>query len=243
MVKKINKKMEIKRRVKPIRTKSSVKRVSKIKKTKKMVNKFESRHVRKRFIGKKSKYFVKRSIKKPKKDIAKTTMNSDYKKSVIPIIDRIISDQNSLEYLTKNVSKYTVDVIELLKIPKSDEEIAGILDMKINAVRRMLNIMQGYGITDYNTSKNKDGWLSFTWYINIKRIPKYFDYLDTMNTSTNILTENCNDYFICDNCYRENKLILTFDAAYESDFKCMCDTDLSRIGKDQVNELILKAKG
>lgn len=237
MAKMIKGRIKVGKKVKVVKTKQVVGKVTKIRRPSRNIKQIGQKQT-----GKKSKFFVKRSVKKPKKDISKTTMNDNYKKSVVPIIKKIVSDQKSLEYLTKNVSKYTVDVVELLRIPRSDEEIAGLLDMKINAVRRMLNIMQGYGITDYNTSKNKDGWLSFTWYINIKRIPKYFDYLDTTNTSTNILTDDCNDYFVCDNCYDENKLILTFDAAYESSFKCMCDGDLSRINKDRVNELILAAK-
>ncbi len=185
---------------------------------------------------------AKRSHKKVKKDIAKTTMNIDYKKSVYPVIESLISNAQAAEYLTKNVSKNAAEVVSLLKKPMSDEEIAEILDMKINAVRRMLNRMHGYGITNYNTSKNKEGWLSFTWYIDTKKVPQFFEYVDNTNQTAAILTDDCNDYFLCEKCYPDNKLILTFDAAYESNFKCVCNHGLSRISKDKVSEIVEEAR-
>ncbi|EQD78739.1 Transcription factor TFIIE, alpha subunit [mine drainage metagenome] len=133
---------------------------------------------------------------------------------IAPIIDNIIGDEQANDYLRKNVSKVAADVIALLKKPMCDDEIADLLDMKINSVRRILNIMQGYGITNYNISKNSEGWLSFSWYVDINKIPQFFDYIKSAVSTTNVLKEGCNDYFICESCYSDNRMILTFDAVF-----------------------------
>ncbi len=228
--------------VKVINKKSKVKSSSRNKEKEKTKNIIITRDNPKRDSRRLKRGVVKRSTKKPKKDIAKITMDEDYKKNVISVINKIVSNQESLDYLIKNIGKYAIDIVKLLKIPKSDDEIAVILDLKINAVRRILNMMQGSGITDYNISKNTDGWLSFTWYIDIRRISEFFDGLTKTKNPTDILTDECNDYFICNKCYKENKLILTFDAAYELGFKCVCNNKLIRISKDKANKLILDVK-
>ena len=87
---------------------------------------------------------------------------AEYSKAASVIINNLGSDEIVSSYLRKNVSKRAIDVVGLLDSPKTDEDIAARLGLKINAVRRILNIMQGYGITNYNISKNVDGWLSFS---------------------------------------------------------------------------------
>lgn len=162
-----------------------------------------------------------------------------YKKFVIPFIERLESSPDAVDYLNKNVGKASTDIISLLKKPRSDEEIAAMLDMKINAVRRILNIIQGYGITNYNVSKNKDGWLSFTWYIDDRKAYQFFDYIaERSKSTTSIVSDDCNDYFICSKCYKENRLILTFDAAYEAGFKCTCDNNLSQMDRSEIENII-----
>lgn len=172
----------------------------------------------------------------PKKD-AKQESIAAYVEAASSVINSIEGDEVVSSYLRKNVSRRAIEAMRLLEQPKTDEEIAMQLDMKINAVRRILNIMQGYGITNYNISKNVDGWLSFAWYINVNKIGQFFDYVKSMSETSDVVKENCNDYYICDKCYSGNKLIFTFDAAYEASFKCSCNNMLSRIDRIEADKL------
>jgi transcription initiation factor IIE alpha subunit len=165
----------------------------------------------------------------------------EYSKAANVIINNLGSDEIVSSYLRKNVSKRAMEVVELLDSPKTDEDIAARLGLKINAVRRILNIMQGYGITNYNISKNVDGWLSFAWYINVNKIGQFLDYVKNMTQTSDVVKDNCNDYFICKNCYESNKLIFTFDAAYEAGFRCTCNGMLTRIGREEADRLVKEA--
>jgi transcription initiation factor TFIIE subunit alpha len=153
-------------------------------------------------------------------------------------IDNLLLSGTAVEYLKRNVSKRAVDVINMLAAPETDEALAERLEMKINAIRRILNIMHGYGITNYYVSKNVNGWLSFSWYINANKVPAFLDYIGSMEKEKLTADENCNDFFICGDCYKNDKFIYTFDAAFEAGFKCNCGSDLERVDKPQVESLL-----
>ncbi len=153
-------------------------------------------------------------------------------------IDQIIASDIATDYLRKNVSKAAVDVLGMLYAPKTDEYLAEQLGMKINAIRRMLNIMQGYGITNYYISKNDKGWLSFAWYINTSKVLPFLQHVTDLETEKVVSNSTCNDYFICEKCYKEDKIIYTFDTAFDVTFKCTCGNDLSRVDKTRAEELI-----
>ncbi|MCL4383672.1 MAG: hypothetical protein M1168_00950 [Candidatus Marsarchaeota archaeon] len=156
-------------------------------------------------------------------------------------IDKLLNNANIVDYLIKNVSKRTPEVLTMLINPTSDEQIAFKLDMKINSIRRILNLLQGYGLTKYYVEKNINGWLSFAWYININKIDYFFEYVN--QGSKNILKEECNDYFICNKCYKNNNLILTFSEAFEVSFKCSnCGKQYERIDKEHTQKLINEEK-
>lgn len=154
--------------------------------------------------------------------------------SVKTALGAFFDNEKAVEYLKKNVSKRAVDVVGMLNTPKTDEYIAAQLDMKINAIRRILNIMQGYGLTNYYISKNTNGWLSFSWYINTAKVPAFLNYIDSIGNDKPLVTDSCNDYFICNKCYKEEKFIFTFDDAYDVGFRCNCGNSLSRIEKTEV---------
>lgn len=154
-------------------------------------------------------------------------------------IDTLMANDRAIEYLKRNVSKKAVDVLGMLSAPKTDEFLAEELDMKINAIRRILNRMQGYGITNYYISKNTNGWLSFAWYINTSKLAPFLEYIDSMDTNKSIVNESSDDYFICNNCYKDNKIVYPFDAAFENNFKCdSCSKNLSRMGRSEIQELL-----
>ena len=195
-------------------------------------------HTKKRMV-----HNAKIKIIKPKEKvarIAKTKVNVsipaqvDAKKA----IDTLLLNESAVEYLKKNVSKRAVDVINMLAMPETDENLAEQLDMKINAIRRILNIMHGYGITNYYVSKNTNGWLSFSWYINANKVPPFLEYIGNIGNEKVVIDDNCNDYFVCNNCYKNDKFIYTFDAAFEAGFKCNCGTNLERVEKEQVETML-----
>ena len=162
--------------------------------------------------------------------------------NVSRIISEIVMDSDISEYLKKNVSKKAIELIELLSTPRTDEYITDALEIKINAVRRILNILQGYGITNYNISKNVDGWLSFEWYINAGKAAQFLEFVKNEASMKNKIDDSCNDYFVCDKCYADNRLIFTFDAAYEAGFRCVCNKSLRRIDKTEAESLISKSR-
>lgn len=154
-------------------------------------------------------------------------------------IDQLQANGSAVNYLKKNISKRALEVISALATPKTDEALAEELGLKINAVRRILNIMQGYGITNYYIAKNVNGWLSFAWYVNVDKIPPFFDQIESMESTRPAIREDCNDYFVCDKCYDQTKLVFTFESAFEDSFKCgVCGTGLRMLDRRQASDLI-----
>lgn len=174
----------------------------------------------------------------------RTNVNISNPEDVKTSIDSLLVNTHAVEYLKKNVSKMSVDVISMLVTPKTDEYIAEQLGMKINAIRRILNIMQGYGITNYYISKNTKGWLSFAWYINTSKLTPFLEYVDSMDREKSIVTEACNDYFVCESCYSNDRFVFTFDSAFENNFKCSsCGKNLDRMNREEAQVLINKING
>jgi transcription factor E len=111
---------------------------------------------------------------------------------------------------------------ELIKSPKTDEDIATQLNIKVNDIRRALNLMNGYGIVKYDVNKDSKGWLIFKWRLNNEKLEDYINNVEieirTVEQPT--LPGNCNDFFICKKCYSEQKVVHPFDSAFESGFNC-----------------------
>lgn len=177
-------------------------------------------------------------VVKPEKRKGKVNINIPAQADAKKAIDDLLINEKAVDYLKRNVSKRAVEVINILDAPETDEGIAETLGMKINAIRRILNIMHGYGITNYYVSKNVNGWLSFSWYINANKVPAFLDYISSMDSGKVVADENCNDYFVCKDCYTNDKFIYTFDAAFEAGFKCNCGNNLDRVDKERVEELL-----
>ncbi len=161
---------------------------------------------------------------------------------VTAALQQLSADESVVGYLKKNVSKRALDVLNALATPKTDEALAEELGIKINAIRRILNLMQGAGITNYYIAKNVNGWLSFAWYINVSKIPPFFEYVSNVETVRPMVNSDCNDYFVCNNCYDTTKLLFTFDAAFEEGFKCNnCGKVLAAMNREEASKLIVAA--
>lgn len=169
----------------------------------------------------------------------RTNVSVPQPEEVKAVLDTLLKNESAVEYLKKNVSKMAVEVISMLVTPKTDEFLAEQAGMKINAIRRILNIMQGYGITNYYISKNTKGWLSFAWYINTSKLPPFLEYVSGMEKEKSIVNDACNDYFICDNCYKSDRFVFTFESAFENNFKCNnCSKNLDRMNREEAEKLI-----
>ncbi|MGC8776431.1 MAG: hypothetical protein ACP5P2_00585 [Candidatus Micrarchaeia archaeon] len=172
---------------------------------------------------------------KAKLNEVKSTVVADH----VKIIDEMVNDKDFSNYIIKNVGKRAFDILSALHEPLSDEELASKLDIKINEVRRILNTLNTYGITKYDTLKDKNGWLIFKWYINTKNIENAKkNILESTKISKYKLPEECNDFFVCDTCFEKRKVLFPFDTAVEMKFKCDCGGNLIRISKEEAQRLI-----
>ena len=213
-----------------VKSNTKNKKTVNIKNSKKVINK---KVVKQNIVTDTDKKPVKRT-RKEKKVVAIPSL-----KEARNTIDMLTNNPIAVDYLKRNVSKNVFDIIDMLSVPRTDEFISEKLEVQINNIRRTLNRLQNYGITNYYVAKNVNGWLSFAWYINTNKILSFFNYIESMSNKEVVIKEDCNDYFICKKCYTEDKLIFTFDAAYEASFKCVvCNKNFDMITKEEAKNLV-----
>lgn len=156
-------------------------------------------------------------------------------------INSAIEDVNFTSYIARSVGKRTGDIIKLLAEPQTDDLIAEKLGIKINEVRRMLNMLNAYGVARYNVNKDGRGWLTFKWYIDSNKLAEMrSDLIAKSKESAYKVPDGCDDFFICDKCYVNQKAIFPFDTAFEMNFKCDCGVAMKRISKDELSQLVIK---
>ncbi|MEM3290164.1 MAG: hypothetical protein QW046_01420 [Candidatus Micrarchaeaceae archaeon] len=155
-------------------------------------------------------------------------------------IESIIADRNFSNYVIRNSGKKSIDVIRALANPQTDEDIATKSGVKINEVRRILNDFNKFGFARYNIRKDSKGWLTFIWYIDGDKLNEFTNTVRISQSKPEFkLQDACDDFFICENCYREQKTILPFDAAAEAGFRCdVCGRMLTRISRESAERLI-----
>ncbi|MEM3272780.1 MAG: hypothetical protein QXZ38_02875 [Candidatus Micrarchaeaceae archaeon] len=155
-------------------------------------------------------------------------------------IERVIKDNNFSNYVVKNSGKKSIDVIKALVTPQTDEDIAAKSGIKINEVRRILNDFNKFGFARYNTHKDGKGWLTFVWYVDGDKLNEFTNTIHAPTEELGFkLQEMCDDFFICEKCYKEQKTILPFDAAAEANFRCdVCGKMLTRISRESAERLI-----
>jgi len=152
-------------------------------------------------------------------------------------IKEAIENAKFSSYIAKNVGKKGNDIIKLLTDYQTDESIAEKTGVKINEVRRILNSLNTIGVARYESDKASNGWLTFRWYIDSEKL-RGFVYKINEESNGYSLPENCNDFFICENCFDENKTVFPFWTAEEMNFKCECGHMMKRVSKEEVQELI-----
>lgn len=154
-------------------------------------------------------------------------------------VDELLANGIFSDFISKNVGKKAINIIKMLSTPQTDEKLSADLSLKINEVRRILNVLDSYGVARYDTNKDNKGWLTFVWYLDGEKLTEL--HKSTMNAkhdSVVKLTDNCNDFFYCGKCYDEQKVIMPFDAAFESQFKCdNCGKQLKQLNKEEARTL------
>ncbi|VVB77012.1 Transcription factor E [uncultured archaeon] len=179
------------------------------------------------------------AIKKTKKNEADAAV----KREEGVLIEAIAEKKMFSDFISQNVGKRAIDIIKHIHNPQTDESVAADLGMKINEVRRILNVLSSYGVARYDTNKDNKGWLTFKWYLDSEKLTELDAKIASMKPeSTYHLQDNCNDFFYCAKCYDEQKTILPFDAAFEGQFKCdSCGGKLKQLSRTEATDLFEKS--
>jgi transcription factor E len=151
--------------------------------------------------------------------------------------ESLLGNSNFNQHISDTLGAVAPEILRsLVKNPKTDEDIAVQHNVKVNDVRRLLNMMNGYGIVKYDVSKDNKGWLIFKWKLNNEKLEDYISKLEAEATTSEIpnLPGNCNDFFICKKCYSTQKVVLPFDSAFESGFNCeSCGKPYAILNKEE----------
>lgn len=161
--------------------------------------------------------------------------------SFSPEVKEAIQSKIFLEYLSKNIGRGAVDIVGALESQaQTDDKLAGKLGIKVNEVRRILNLLNNHSITKYDVNKDNKGWLTFNWYIDNEKLLYFAHVLKEKETEEKaFLPDNCNDFFFCEVCFEEQKLVLPFDTAFEANFKCDCGKELKIINRDEAKKMFV----
>jgi transcription initiation factor IIE alpha subunit len=159
--------------------------------------------------------------------------------SFSPEVKEAVQSRIFLEYLSKNIGRGAVDIVGALESQaQTDDKLAGKLGIKVNEVRRILNLLNNHSITKYDVSKDNKGWLTFNWYIDNEKLLCFTQVLKEKETEEKtFLPDNCNDFFFCEVCFEEQKLVLPFDTAFEANFKCECGKELKILNREEAKKM------
>ncbi len=157
----------------------------------------------------------------------------------------LLENKSFTQHISNNVGMLAPQILrELAKNSKTDEEIASQLNIKVNDIRRSLNLMNGYSIVKYDVNKDNKGWLIFKWKINNEKLESYINKIESEMTKSSEpnLPGDCNDFFMCKKCYSDQKVILPFDTAFESGFNCeSCGKPYTILNKEETVALFQQA--
>ncbi len=160
-----------------------------------------------------------------------------------PDVDALFDNAVFSDYISRNVGKKAITVAKMLRHFQTDEKLAAELGIKINEVRRILNVLDTYGVARYDADKDSKGWLTFRWHIDADKLEELHNHVvnEKPRNDEQKMPDDCNDFFFCEKCYNEQKIIMPFDAAYELSFKCEdCGRVLTQMSKDEVRAVFVQ---
>jgi|GEM_PF-1485257 len=162
---------------------------------------------------------------------------------VMEEVGKALEDAMFLDYIAKNVGSQANDVLkELVKGPRKDEQLAETVNIKLNEVRRVLNLLNKHGIVRYDVKKDSSGWLTFEWHVDYVAFSDFYASLNQkVAAPASRLPENCNDFFVCGGCSSKTQSPLyPFDVAYEKSFKCNCGKNLEALTRTEAESYMKK---
>jgi len=122
-----------------------------------------------------------------------------------------------------------------------DEEIAKVLNMKLNDVRRALYRLSEQGLVSYRRIRDRTtGWYTYYWKVNKAQIPlivKQRKKVTISKLKERLKFEEENEFYICLNCGSR----YLFDEALENEFKCYrCGSSLVYYDNGAIVEALRK---
>lgn len=154
--------------------------------------------------------------------------------------EKMLKDEVFLDYIAKNVGSQANDVLkELSKGAKKDEQLAEGIGIKLNEVRRVLNLLNKHGIVRYDVKKDSSGWLTFEWHMDYVSFSDFHKELHAKaEAPPDALPENCNDFFTCGDCDKKQNIVYPFDIAYDKGFKCSCGKNLAMLSRSEAEDFV-----
>lgn len=142
------------------------------------------------------------------------------------------------DVLSESLSEDHVAVVEKLKKPMYDEDVASELRIKATIVRTLLNDLHAHNLVEYERSKNKKtGWYTYKWKRREDNINDYVrGYLDKklVDLKKKLEYERQGITFNC-SCNR-----VPFDKALENKFVCPdCSVKYAEFDNSEVVDKIV----
>lgn len=142
------------------------------------------------------------------------------------------------DIITESLSEEHVNIIEKLKKPQYDEDIADKLKIKATIVRTLLNELHEKSLVEYERSKNKKtGWYTYLWKRREDRVDDYLrnfltNKLQTLNDALDL--ERQVMIFSCA-CTQ-----VPFEIAMDSKFVCPnCDEKFTKSNSaDNIDSIV-----
>ncbi|AOL16142.1 transcription factor [Sulfolobus sp. A20] len=153
----------------------------------------------------------------------------------------------NVEELFTNLAKSLLgdDIVDVLEVllrkgtEMTDEEIANTLNIKVNDVRKKLNLLEEQGFVSYRKTRDKDsGWYIYYWKPNIEQINEILlsrKRLILDKLRIRLEYERNNTFFICP----QDNARYSFEEAFENEFKCpKCGSQLSYYDSDKIKTFL-----
>ncbi|MEM3399395.1 MAG: hypothetical protein QXP42_01040 [Candidatus Micrarchaeia archaeon] len=131
------------------------------------------------------------------------------------------------KFLVEIAGEYAPPIVDAIKKPKSDEQLAEICNIKVSEVRATLNKLHILGIATYDRTRDEEtGWYSYVWNVNLSKAYELMEMKQKKEAEKRIVpfTETVMDFYMCKNCI---DFKIQFDQAMDYLFKCpKCNSDL-----------------
>jgi len=134
----------------------------------------------------------------------------------------LLEDKDVKSFLEESVGDEGIKIIQKLgKKEHTDEQLAELLDIRVNVVRRILYKLYEYRLASYVRTRDKEiGWYTYTWKLDMSRVNDVIRsrkerVLDDLTRKLEY--EKNNVFFECKN----DRLKMPYEMASERNFRCI----------------------